>query len=204
MQSSWSYIRDSEDFIDKTNEIKNIPEDAILVTTDVIGLYPCIPHDAGLKALKNALDERENKSIPTKKLLKMAEFALKNNVFEFKGKVKEMILGTAIGTKCTPSYACIFMSKFETSFVEYQQNKPLVWFRHIDDIFFIWTRGEDKLKTVLEYLNSFDPSLKFTHESNKESLPFLDLKVNCKPSKGKISTDLYVKDAGRHQYLRYT
>ena len=38
------------------------------------------------------------------------------------------------------------MSEFETSFIESQQNKPLVWFRYIDDIFFIWIRGEDKLK----------------------------------------------------------
>ena len=44
--------------------------------------------------------------------------------------------------------------------------------------------------------------MKFTHESSKESLPFLDLKVEL--SKGKISTDLYVKDTDRHQYLHYT
>ena len=115
---------------------------------------------------------RENKSIPTENLLKMAEFVLKNNTFEFNGTAKEQISGTAIGTKCAPSYACIFMSEFETRFIKSQQKKPLVWFRYID-IFFIWTRGEGKLKTFLEHLDSFDPSLKFTHESSKESLPFL-------------------------------
>ena len=88
MQSSWSYIRDSGDFMDKKNKIKIIPKDAILITTDVIGLYPCIPHVAELKVLKNALQARENKSIPIEKFLKMAEFVLKNNVFEFNGTVK--------------------------------------------------------------------------------------------------------------------
>ena len=90
-----------------------------------------------MKALKNALDARENKSIPTENLLKLAEFVLKNNVFEFNGAVKEQISGTATGTKCAPSYACIFMGEFETRFIESQQNKPLVWFRYIDGIFFI-------------------------------------------------------------------
>ena len=94
------------------------------------------------------------------------------------------------------------MSEFETRFIESQQNKSLVWFRYTDDIFFIWTHGEDKLKTFLKRLDSFDPSLKFTHELSKESLPFFDLKV--KFSKGKISTDLYVKDTNRYQYLHYT
>ena len=71
----------------------------------------------------------------------MAEFVLKN-VFEFNGTVKKQILGTAIGTKWVPSYACIFMSEFETRFIESQQNKTLVWFRYIDDIFFyLDTRG---------------------------------------------------------------
>ena len=46
------------------------------------------------------------------------------------------------------SYACIFMSEFETNFVESQENKPLAWFRYIDDISFIWTHREDKLKSL--------------------------------------------------------
>ena len=68
MQRSWSYIKDSGDFIDKIKGIKNIPENALLVTADVVGLYPSIPHNAGLEALKTVLDKRENHSIPTEKL----------------------------------------------------------------------------------------------------------------------------------------
>ena len=56
-----------------------------------------------------------------------------------------------------------FMSEFETSFIERQQNKPLKWFRYIDDIFFIWPHGEDNLETFVEHRNSFDPSLKLIH-----------------------------------------
>ena len=76
-----SHIKNSRDFIDKLNTIKSIPKDAILVTADVIGLYSCIFHVAGLKALKSALYARENKFIPPEKLLKMAEFLRKSNVF---------------------------------------------------------------------------------------------------------------------------
>ena len=51
-----SYIKDSGDFIKKLKNINHIPHDAIMVTADVFGLYPSIPHDAGLKALKKLLD----------------------------------------------------------------------------------------------------------------------------------------------------
>ena len=55
MQSSWSYIKDSGDFIKKIKDINNIPKDSILVTADVVWLYPSIPYEAGLEALEKAL-----------------------------------------------------------------------------------------------------------------------------------------------------
>ena len=82
MQKSWSYIKDSTDFINKIGQIGDILENAILVTADVVDLYPSIPHKTGLKALKNALDKRKQKHVPTEKLINMAEFVLKNNFFE--------------------------------------------------------------------------------------------------------------------------
>ena len=97
-----------------------IPQDSILATEDVVGLYPSIPHNAGLKALTEALNCRKNKKMPTDMLVKMAEFVLTNNYFEFGRKVFHQISGTAIGTKFAPSYACIFMDKFETYFLKMQ------------------------------------------------------------------------------------
>ena len=52
MQSSWSYIRDSGDFIDKMKRIGKVPEGSFQVTTDVIGLYPRITHKEGILVLK--------------------------------------------------------------------------------------------------------------------------------------------------------
>ena len=150
MQKGWSYIKDSGDFINKTKNLRTIPDNAILVTADVVGLYPSIPHEAGLRALREALDKQDKKCIPTEGLVKMAEFVLKNNLFEFNGKIKQQVSGTAIGTKFAPPYACLFMDKFETSFLETQQLQPLVWFRYIDDIFFIWTHGEEEVKNFFE------------------------------------------------------
>ena len=49
-----------------------------LVTADVVRLYPSIPPEAGLKALREALDKHFKKCIPTGNLVKMAEFGLKN------------------------------------------------------------------------------------------------------------------------------
>ena len=78
MKNGASYIKDSNDFM---NTVKNIEvsNDALLVTADIIGLYPSISHEAGLKALRNAIENRNYEEIPTESLLKMAEIVLKNN-----------------------------------------------------------------------------------------------------------------------------
>ena len=138
-QKGRSYNKDSSDFIIKTRNLASIPNNAILVTADVAGLYPSIPHEAGLKALREVLDNREEHTVPTSKLTKMTDFVLKNNYFEFNKQIKQKISGTAIGTKFVPPYACLFMDTIETTFLQTQELQPLVWFRYIDDIFFMWT-----------------------------------------------------------------
>ena len=122
---------------------------------------------------------------------------MKNN-FLFNNQIKQQISGTAIGTKCAPKYACIFMDKVETKFLETQRDKPFWWVRHIDYIFFIWTKGQEKLKVFLEDLSKFLPNLKFTSNSCENNVTFLDLKVKLK--QGKIETDLHVKSTDRYQY----
>ena len=64
--------------------------------------------------------------ISTDDLTKTPEFSLENNYFEFNGKAKKQILGTAIGFKFALPYACIFMNQVETEFLKTQEHKPLV------------------------------------------------------------------------------
>ena len=104
-----------------------------------------------------------------------------------------------MGLNLTPPYACIFMSGLETKLLESQHLQPLVWLRYTDDIFFIWTHGEESLKKFLDELNGFNQYIKFTYEYSVENIPFLDLKVGLKD--GKTVTDLHVKPTDRHQYL---
>ena len=61
MRNGLSYIRDSQHFLERIKTIGNIPENAILFTADIVGLYPNVPHQAGLNTLKNALEKRDLK-----------------------------------------------------------------------------------------------------------------------------------------------
>ena len=148
IQEGAHYIKDTTDSQDKIENLR-VPEDAFLVTANVVGLYPNIPHEACLKSLKEALNRRREKKISTEDPDKMAEFVLKNNYFEFDRSVFQQMSGTAIGTKFALPYACICLDRLENDFFEIQTLKPLVWLRYIDDVFFIWTHSEEELKELI-------------------------------------------------------
>ena len=198
-QNVKSYIKDTNDFLCKLKNIRKLPEDAIMVTIDVVGLYPSIPHEEGLSAMKTALDKRAEKAVSTESLCELAELVLKNNIFEFNEKVYRQLRGTAIGTKMAPPYAILFLAELEERFLESCELKPEVWVRYIDDIFMIWTHGEEKLKKFLEDLNNFHETIKFTSEASRDVVNFLDVKVSLK--NGFLSSDLYVKPTDTHQFL---
>ena len=118
-------------------------------------------------------------------------------------------MGTAMGTPMAPNYANIFMTKFETDLIEsYYQSKgvrPLVWFRYIDDIFFIWSEGPEKLSDFIKYAQTFSEStnmkskIKFEVNQSTEIVNFLD--VTIKIQRGLLVTSLYSKPTDAHMYL---
>ena len=79
-------------------------------------------------------------------------------------KTFKQVRGTAIGAKFAPPYAILFMADLEEKIHSASEKKPMIWWRYIDDIFFIWEHGEVSLEKFLNKLNSFHPTIKFTAE----------------------------------------
>ena len=82
-----------------------------------------------------------------------------------------------MGTKMAPSHANLFMGKFEQEALAAAPHSPLIWWCYIDDIFFPWTHGEDKLNDSITYLNNLHLTIKFTSSFSYNEIPFLDVKV---------------------------
>ena len=130
------------------------------------------------------------------------ELTLTQNNFELAGKHYIQVLGTAIGTRMAPSGACLFMGRLEENFLSDAPKKPLIWLRYIDDVFLIWTHGEEELDNFIAHCNSRHPTIKFTAERSCNSISFLDVMVGLQ--NGFLETDLYSKPTDTHQYLLYS
>ena len=51
-----SYIKDTNKFLSNLKNLKKVPDNAIVVTTDIVGLHPSKPHNEGLEVLRKHLD----------------------------------------------------------------------------------------------------------------------------------------------------
>ena len=78
-----SYIKDTNDFLKKLGSLINVPDNSLLGTMDVAGLYPNILHDKGLSALRKGLSKTDKNGVSTDTLVELAGLVLKNNIFYF-------------------------------------------------------------------------------------------------------------------------
>ena len=66
-------------------------------------------------------------------------------------------------------------------------------------IFCIWTNRKKKFNEFFQYLNEFNPTIKFTVEKSFNKITFLDVTVS--ENNNKLSTDLYTKETDINQYI---
>ena len=114
-----------------------------------------------------------------------------------------------MGTTMAPNYANLFMDKFENDMIQEYAAKtglrPLVWFRYIDDIFFVWTHGTESLNDFIQFTQSFSESkemkssIKFEVNISPVEVNFLDVRIKLKD--GLLSTSLYTKPTDAFLYL---
>ena len=120
-------LEDTRDFVNRIQDLSDLPESSILVSFDVVGLYPHIPHEESIKTIAEYLETREDKTVSTKSLCDLASIVLKENYFELSSKIYHQKLGTAIGTKFAPPYANLFMAGLEKRIFENSGYHLYLW-----------------------------------------------------------------------------
>ena len=200
-----SYVRDTTHFLTILNNLGTLPENTWLLTLDVTSLYTNIPNKGGIFAAREAFNDfRPNPKVKpsNESLLKLIDFVLTKNNFQFNGEHYLQISGCSMGTKMAPSFANVYMGQFETDFVYTYHHPPLLWKRYIDDVFCLFTGSIDQVNDFVTYLNTCDPSIQFTHEASQESLSFLDTVVHL--TNNELHTDLHCKPTDSHNYLLFS
>ena len=195
-----SYVKDTSHFLQINNDV-NINQGDLIATVDVTALYTNIPHQDGITRIIKYLRKHGATAKEIELCQEILPHILQKNYFEFNSQYYLQISGTAMGTRCAPNYAIIFMAELEEDYLNTCTLKPSLWKRYIDDIFMIWQHGLEELNIFLEQLNNFHPTIKFTEEHSNEGLPFLDTYTYLED--GTLKTRVYHKPTDNKQYLHY-
>ena len=194
-----SYVKDTTDFINKIKDL-TVPDNAILVTMDVSSLYTNIPNDEGIEAVRETLSQNNYPTTINHVITTFLKLILILNNFVFNGYHYIQTKGCAMGTKCAPSYANIFMGQFEAKNIYSRiKDKSLQYLRYIDDIFMIWTGTPEELTSFASEINQVHPSIKFTFENSLTEINFLDTTVYRQNYQ--LLTKVYRKPTDRSMYL---
>jgi hypothetical protein len=194
-------VKNNINLIEKLSNIK-IKENEILISFDVVALFPSIPIEITIGFLKEWLNELKIEDNKIKELINLTKLCMSQNVFQFNEKFYEQSTGTAMGNPLSPFLAEVFMSRFETENKKMLNNFPKTWLRYVDDIFAIVDK-DFNIEDFLENLNCQYSSIKFTSEKEVEGrLPFLDLYI--KRSNDKLEFEIYRKKTHTYRYIKNT
>ena len=219
-QSHEAFIKDTPDFLREINKIRNLSENTMLVVLDVTALYTNIPPEDAVESVRNSLEGRATKEVPTEYIIRLLKIILKYNIFDFSNTTWQQIIGVSMGIKPAPSIANIFMDKnvdivIKRLAAKYGEEGTTLTFmkRFLDDIFLVFKGTTKDLHAFFEEINQIHKNIKFTmtHTTpqaketepctckTQEAVPFLD--TLCTIKEGLIVTDLYKKPTDKNQYL---
>ena len=186
-----AHLSSTSECIGLLKENCNVPEDCIIASRDIVGLYTNIPIPESIDAAVDLLRAPESRidmlGLSVEDIHSMVEFVLDRNYFEFNGEQYRQRNGLAMGNRLAPPLAIIFMSSLEVKVLDSCDCKPLLYKRYIDDIFVIkfWCHGREAFDSFVQLLNAQHPRIRFTVEHSDtptHSISFLDLTVsvsNC-------------------------
>lgn len=199
-----SYLRDSAHLIQELEKCV-FPEGTLLVTCDVESLYSNIAHDDGIKAATYFLvKENLNDDMFVSFLLDLLCFVLHHNYFVFDRVYYRQVSGTAMGARCAPSYANLFLGWWEGTRVYPSPDFTgcvVRWFRYIDDVLFFWNGTVETCEAFITELNQNPWNIKLTHCISNNSVDFLDLKLCLQQNK--VTTNLFRKETATDSLLHF-
>ena len=148
-------------------------EGTLLVSWDVISIYPSINNEMGISACKRVLDKRTTLSPSAECLLEAIKITLDCKNSSFNNKYYRQNRGTAMGSHNAYSYADLAMTEIDHKILNHDDKpkylvSPPDWSRFRDDCLSPWFRIHDDLVRFTGWLNSLSPSVKFTvkHSDN--------------------------------------
>jgi Reverse transcriptase (RNA-dependent DNA polymerase) len=182
-------VKDSFDFVEKIKKSTNANK--TMVSFDVKSLFTNVPLTYTIDLILDRMYPTCEAICPPRPKTRQCKDCRRRNNFSvllraatsdiqfiFESKTFVQHNGVAMGAPLAPVIADICMAHMETSLMEQlEQIGVCEWHRYVDDTV-VLLEPDTNIEDVLHVLNEFQPSIKFTHEPEKDNtIAFLDVQV---------------------------
>ena len=82
-----------------------------------------------------------------------------------------------MGTRMAPPYVNLFIGKEERPIILAFLHLIYFWKRLIDDIFFIFLGPHSQLNSLMTFMNTISPDIKYTFTYSKQTVTFLHVQI---------------------------
>lgn len=197
--SLFSYMKDTIDLL-RTIEGISLPLGTWLVALDIESMYNSIPQNKGIEVVQNQSERGPSSCKYNEFVLELLNYILRHNVFLFDSSHYLQVQGVAMGAKCAPSYANMYLNGWEKDVfsrddLAHPSEKVVSWHRYI-----FWSGSESELYEFLRLISINDFNLRFTMEHSQTRINFLDLTISIDVN-GKLDSSLYRKPSAGNTIL---
>ena len=183
-------VSSTEEFVTKVKEMRP-RSNQTMISFDVVSLFTNVPLEKTIDIiLRKVYREKLIKTkIKWKDMKKLLYLCTKEGHFTFNGVTYVQTDGVMMGSPLGSLIANIFMCELENNVVPTMGHKLEEWTRYVDDTFVLIER--DSIDEVLRRLNSYDPRIQFTFETEtNHSIPFLDVLIK-RTDDNRLETTVY-------------
>jgi hypothetical protein len=194
VENSSSFIKDSQDLMIKCTQVM-LPDKCNMYSCDFESLYTNIDSQKCINLIMDFLNTKNHYSIHYNSiaLKTVLDLVLYNNIFTFNNEYYVQIRGISMGIICGPTLANMYLSILEEQFLTIE--KPLIYYRYIDDIFII----SKTILTDIMFVKYFQNlKLNFVRDN---VVNFLDLYIKYDYITNSLEFNLYVKPTSTNSYL---
>ena len=159
------------------------PPGMLLVSFNVVSMYPNITLDHGIRAVRRKLLDRDSEIPSVECIIDAINVIRTCSNIQFKGRHYIPIKGCNQGPKDACGYTNIAMDEVDKFLVDFSFNdlKLDIYGRYRDDTCIPWLHGIDNLlnfkQALDEHIKSIYPNINFTMVYDYKEIQFLDLTV---------------------------
>jgi len=165
-----------------TNEIRQSTDSdrKLMISLDIESLFTNVPVAETIDIILSKLFANASglyHGFNRKDFQSLLQLAVDDSYFSFNNKLYKQTDGMSMGSPLGPLFANIFLSHYESKWLEESPVKPSLYKRYVDDTLWFLPADAD-IPLLMTFMNSRHPNMRFTYETeNNNSINFIGVTI---------------------------